>query len=448
MDFGIIDFYDDLTNTYLSPFLKVADLPSKDKSKLKDSDFALIIRDSHGNVQRYYPIATEIDTQLSLDYFAKTGHKLPPRARQVAAYYLKKYAETFGLPVPKYIENVLEGITVVASNVVDLSEVPEEETEEVDYLLPDAKLFPVKSDKDLQKYIQRYSEIFKNLDEDQKKEFSFNLVRLSSVYKIPDLPKEIYEYARKYSDKKISERLSEIETEKEAYLKQSAKSKEVWENLTPEQRFRLAKMLKEAQMKKPFVSPAIADAYTNFDITPYTALNLQKRYEMLKHYQFNLEKYAEMRDEIQSIAEGLRIARATKQTTTELLLKFAHILKKFDEKYGLDKYYGKEIDDYYITFSKYPMVVSVFSKSKVDMLDSLEKIAEERSMVPILEMPQVLAMEKLSSLPIGVYRKFFREPLATQLKMEPLLMIKIATTIDHPYFPLISRFFRIIKSML
>lgn len=109
----ILDFYDDSIHLYAkdvvgaSPeFVKTASFMSREERNKSDrSLFALDILTKEGQHLSRYPIGTKADTWLSVQYFAKTAHKLPTTARIIAGGHIKEACQKFGLQIPSELQS-------------------------------------------------------------------------------------------------------------------------------------------------------------------------------------------------------------------------------------------------------------------------------------------------------------------------------------------------------
>jgi len=97
----ILDAYDDVEKEDLVKIAKVYPklnmLSPDEKAQLGDHDFALSIITKTAGKMNKFPIKSYDDTWLSAVYFEKNGHKLPEKARVVAAWNIKVACKKFGL---------------------------------------------------------------------------------------------------------------------------------------------------------------------------------------------------------------------------------------------------------------------------------------------------------------------------------------------------------------
>lgn len=103
----VLDFSDDTNKALLKEILseqklpdlvKTANIATRDaQEKLPQGDFALVAFTKEGSELRKYPINDAANTWLSCQYFEKTAHKLPLRARGVAALMLKRACAVFDI---------------------------------------------------------------------------------------------------------------------------------------------------------------------------------------------------------------------------------------------------------------------------------------------------------------------------------------------------------------
>lgn len=110
----VLDVYDDVggevlrtmfsSRDQLPGFIKQAHAITPDeRSRLPDDAFALVLLNGEEKLRKFACI-DEGNTALSVLYFVKHAHKLPPEARQVAAENLKVACGWYGLDVPEELE--------------------------------------------------------------------------------------------------------------------------------------------------------------------------------------------------------------------------------------------------------------------------------------------------------------------------------------------------------
>jgi hypothetical protein len=103
----ILDVADDLDRSILKDILrehappaivKTANIATQDaKEKLGRENFALVAFTKEGSELRKFTISDAANTWLSCQYFEKTAHKLPAKARTIAAGMLKKACALYAL---------------------------------------------------------------------------------------------------------------------------------------------------------------------------------------------------------------------------------------------------------------------------------------------------------------------------------------------------------------
>jgi len=394
MKYRILDYYDDLTDKYLSPLLKDAQLPEKDKSKLLDSDFALILRYPNGVINRHYPIHTEQDVKLSMDYFLKTASKLSPRERYVAAYYIAKAANAFGIEVPGYIETILTGEPFeVETNIVDVVEEPEEEAEEREYLLPNAKMLPVTPD-NIKDYVKNFEKIAENLEQEQKEEAAFNLLRIMARdNKKVNLPSTIVKLAQAYSQRLIEKERQKKKLEVSAELKKLAASLPYeWHKLSPNQKYTIAKLLTKAASDDPTFTlgdverTLIAD-YIDHGLNPKLLhYNLQTRadnlltaYTTSSNYDPDVDIDVLKRKLVDIGKEALTLYKSGSYSDKDVI-KLIEDLNEWDKHAGYAGRYSEfYLDDPYVTFSRHGY--SSYLKGRIsepDRSTAIAKLASSR----------------------------------------------------------------------
>lgn len=111
----VLDLADDTNKELLKEILKEQPLPDMVKTaqvatrevqeKLARAEFALVAFTKEGSELRKFPVNDACNTWLSCQYFEKTSHKLPARARDVAAGMLKRACAVFGVAeTPKLLK--------------------------------------------------------------------------------------------------------------------------------------------------------------------------------------------------------------------------------------------------------------------------------------------------------------------------------------------------------
>src|ERR1700727_1522887 len=116
----ILDVYDDFSGeTLRSLYPTPADIPDVVKTaspiqgalreQLPHDVFALVLV-NNGEKLRKYACVDPGNTELSVQYFLKTAHKLPLEAQKTAAANLKTACEWYDMPVPEQLEKVALGL--------------------------------------------------------------------------------------------------------------------------------------------------------------------------------------------------------------------------------------------------------------------------------------------------------------------------------------------------
>ena len=102
----VLDFYDDSQRELMSKFAMPSSLRSaqatvltpEQHDALPDSDFGLIILTKRASVFRKYPVNDPGNAWLSSQYFGQSHDKLAFPARFVAAKFIKKACDAYGVP--------------------------------------------------------------------------------------------------------------------------------------------------------------------------------------------------------------------------------------------------------------------------------------------------------------------------------------------------------------
>lgn len=415
--YRILDFYDDLDDKLLSPLLKSASLPEKDKTKLQDSDFALIVRYPNGVIHRHYPIHDEQNVNLSIDYFLKTANKLSPKEKYVASYYLSKAANAFGINVPGYIENILLGNPFeVENNIVDLTEEPEEEGEEKDFLLPNAKMLPVTSG-NINDYIKNFEKIAQHLEQEQQEEAAFNIIRIMSKSgkKKITLPNKIVKLAQAYSQRLLEKERNKKKVQVSGELKKLAASLPYeWHKLSTNQKYIIANLLNKAASEYDGfnlgdVEQTLISDYLDHSLNPrLLSYNLRTRGDRL------LDAYSTSKNYDPDISVDLLKAKLvdigrkalnlykSASYSREDVLKLIKELHDWDRRAGFeDRYAEFYIDDPYVTFSS--KGYSSYLKGALPEPAKSEEIAKIASARDYPFAPDYSAIRDALFEPVGPY---------------------------------------------
>jgi hypothetical protein len=110
----VLDFHDDIAKAQIADvgskapdFIKTATIASHDDiSKLPNEAFALRIFTKEGSALRRYPLHTQADTWLSLQYFEKNAFKLPQEASEIAAHNIKTACIQHGILIPEFLKKM------------------------------------------------------------------------------------------------------------------------------------------------------------------------------------------------------------------------------------------------------------------------------------------------------------------------------------------------------
>lgn len=123
----VLDAYDDRTvgcevlksilsdhpGDQLSELVKEAhDITNEERGRLPDEAFALVLVDGAVELKKFATIDSG-NTALSIEYFLKTGHKLPEEAQKTAANNLVVAAGWYGLEVPEQLTKVALGLNTL-----------------------------------------------------------------------------------------------------------------------------------------------------------------------------------------------------------------------------------------------------------------------------------------------------------------------------------------------
>jgi hypothetical protein len=115
----VLDQYDDSDGAVLRTIYPTADsvpeivkqghrLSFTERTTMPEDTFALVLVDE-GSTFRKYSMADKGNTALSIEYFLKTGHKLPLEAQKVAASNLLDACNYFELTPPEALEKIAIG---------------------------------------------------------------------------------------------------------------------------------------------------------------------------------------------------------------------------------------------------------------------------------------------------------------------------------------------------
>ncbi|MEM5810619.1 MAG: hypothetical protein QXP66_01815 [Candidatus Aenigmatarchaeota archaeon] len=194
-----------------------------DLSNLNDSDFALVVERPEGKKRRF-PINTPSNAALSQEYFKDIYKTLSFTERSIAATNIKKALQKFDM-------DVSDEVNIYADESISSNKFVPEVKHPVGYLLEygQAKLFPYADASDIEKYLQAYEEIMKELNAEEQAIFKKNL-------------KDIVE---KLGITVPAHLISELGLDKQRAL---GKLSEVWHKLSPEAKLRL--LSKKAINKK------------------------------------------------------------------------------------------------------------------------------------------------------------------------------------------------------
>lgn len=124
----VLDVYDDPTGQVLREiYTSKDDVPTvikeayalqvEERSALPDDVFALVLQDGDVSLRKY--ACTDAgNTELSAQYFLKTGHKLPLEAQKVAARNLMTACGWYGLtPPPEVVKVALLGTALTLATL-------------------------------------------------------------------------------------------------------------------------------------------------------------------------------------------------------------------------------------------------------------------------------------------------------------------------------------------
>lgn len=108
----VLDFYDDSKHELMSKVAMPAMLRNANMSvltpeqheQLADTDFGLIVLTKRAAVLRKYPVNDPGNAWLSGQYFAQTHKKLAFPARFVAAHFIKKACDAYGVPASSVVD--------------------------------------------------------------------------------------------------------------------------------------------------------------------------------------------------------------------------------------------------------------------------------------------------------------------------------------------------------
>lgn len=89
-------------------------LRPEDVASLPDEAFALVLIDGDTRLRKFACVDPG-HTALSVEYFLKTGHKVPVEAQKVAAQNLKTACGWYDIEVPEKLEKVAIGLMTLIS---------------------------------------------------------------------------------------------------------------------------------------------------------------------------------------------------------------------------------------------------------------------------------------------------------------------------------------------
>ena len=108
----VLDFYDDSQHELMSKVAMPASvananmcvLTPEQRDQLSDTDFGLIVLTKRAAVLRKFPVNDPGNAWMSGQYFAQTHEKLAFPARFVAASFIKKACDAYGVPAAPLVE--------------------------------------------------------------------------------------------------------------------------------------------------------------------------------------------------------------------------------------------------------------------------------------------------------------------------------------------------------
>lgn len=112
MSAAVLDFYDDSSKELMNKIAfpqelgetKVNILSTEDQERLPDSEFGLVILTKRASVLRKFPVNDPGNALLSSHYFDETHKKLAFPARFVAAKFIKKACDAYGVAASPRVE--------------------------------------------------------------------------------------------------------------------------------------------------------------------------------------------------------------------------------------------------------------------------------------------------------------------------------------------------------
>lgn len=122
----VLDVYDDSDGVIVRDLYGSSGVPeltkhahaitAEERVRLPDEAFALILVDRDVELRKFATIDAG-NTQLSVDFFLKTAHKLPLEARSVAAENLWAACGTYGIEAPAELQKMALSLRSVKSNL-------------------------------------------------------------------------------------------------------------------------------------------------------------------------------------------------------------------------------------------------------------------------------------------------------------------------------------------
>lgn len=121
----VLDAYDDVSRSHLKKLAKLNPkiymMTPDELAGLSDDDFALSVITKKASKLNKYPVNSHDNTWLSNQYFEETHYRLPKSAASIAAHFIKKACDKFGITTLPAVEGIAKE---ASSNVYCEEDIP------------------------------------------------------------------------------------------------------------------------------------------------------------------------------------------------------------------------------------------------------------------------------------------------------------------------------------